>query len=169
MLAQLGGRALLAAVSAAFVAGGAADPASFGGVLFLLLGAAGLALFGAGTVATAGQLLAGRPVLEIDDEGIHRPAAWPRTRRLLRWDDLAAVALWRQGVPAGRSHREYLAFIPRGAVAGTEIAAIRPAAVPGIAPPQWSIPVSDAWDRPVDDVVAAVRRHRAVPFADRRS
>jgi hypothetical protein len=168
-LAQLAGRALLAAVAAAFVAGGAADPASVGGVLFLVLGVAGLALFGGGAVALAGHLLARRPLLEIDDDGVHRPAAWPRSRRLLRWDDLAAVALWRQGVPAGRSHREFLTFIPRRALAGTEIAAIGPAAVPAIAPPQWSLPVSAAWDHPVDEVVAAVRRHRDVPFADRRS
>jgi hypothetical protein len=170
---QLGGRVLLTVVSVLFVVGGATDPASFGGVLFLLLGVAGVALFGGSALAMMGGLLARRPVLEIDDAGVHRPAGWPlRTGRLLRWDDLAAVGAWSQGISADRGHRQYLAFLPRGEAdhppAGAEILAIKMAGVPGIAEPRWSIPVSEAWDRTIDDVVTAVRRHRDVPFADRR-
>jgi hypothetical protein len=172
-VAQATGRVLLTAVSALFIVGGAADPASFGGVLFLVLGAAGVALFGGGALVITGGLVARRPVLEIDDEGVRRPAGWPRrTGRLLRWDDLAAVGAWSQGIPAGRGHRQYLTFLPRGQAAhpapGAEILAIKMAGVPGVAEPRWSIPVTEAWDRSVDDVVTAVRRHRTVPFADRR-
>ncbi len=173
MIAQAVGRLLLTGVSVTFIVGGAADPVSFGGVLFLLLGAAGVALFGSDALVLTGNLVARRPVLEIDDEGIRRPAGWPlRSSRLLRWDDLAAVGAWSQGIPAGRGHRQYLTFLPRGAAghpaAGAEIVAIKLTGVPGVAEPRWSIPVSDAWDRSVEDVVHAVRRHRSVPFADRR-
>lgn len=171
MIAQAIGRLVLTGVSVTFIVGGAADPVSFGGALFLLLGLAGVALFGSAALVLTGNLVAGRPVLEIDDEGIRRPAGWPRrASRLLRWEDLAAVGAWSQGIPAGRGHRHYLMFLLRGgqAAAGAEILAIKMAGVPGVAEPRWSIPVSDAWDRSVEDVVRAVRRHRAVPFADRR-
>ena len=170
---QIVGRLLLTGVSATFIVGGAADPVSFGGALFLLLGAAGVALFGSAALVLTGHLVARRPVLEIDDEGIRRPAGWPRrASRLLRWDDLAAVGAWSQGIPAGRGHRHHLAFLSRGSAgrpaAGAEILAIKMSGVPGVAEPRWSIPVNDAWDRSVEDVVRAVRRHRDVPFADRR-
>jgi hypothetical protein len=173
VIAQTVGRLVLTAVCVAFIVGGAADPASFGGALFLLLGAAGVALFGSDALVLTGNLVARRPVLEIDDEGIRRPAGWPlRASRLLRWDELAAVGAWSQGLSTGRGHREYLMFLPRGEAArpasGGEILAIKMTGVPGVAEPRWSIPVSDAWDRSVEDVVSAVRRHRDVPFADRR-
>jgi hypothetical protein len=171
---QIAGRLLLTVVSALFVVGGASDPASFGGVLFLLLGAAGVAMFAGGALAMTGNLLAGRPVLEIGAAGVRRPAGWPRrSGRLLRWDDLAGVCAWSQGVPHGRHHEHQLTFLPRGRVeapaAGAEILAIKVTGVPGVPDPRWSIPVTAAWDRTVDDVVAAVHSHRAdVPFADRR-
>jgi hypothetical protein len=174
MVAQAIGRLVLAGVSVTFIVGGAADPASFGGALFLMLGVAGVALFGSDALVLTGNLVAGRPVLEIDDEGIRRPAGWPRrANRLLRWDDLAAVGAWSQGVPSGRGHRQYLMFLPRGdqaarPAADAEILAIKMTGVPGVAEPRWSIPISDAWDHSVEDVVRAVRRHRVVPFADRR-
>jgi hypothetical protein len=174
-VAQLAGRLLLTGVSALFIVGGAADPASFGGVLFLLLGAAGVALFGSGALVMTGHLAAMRPVLVIDDQGVRRPAGWPRPRRadgLLRWEELVAMGAWSQGIPTGRGHRQYLAFLPRGAAGhaagGAEILAIKMAGVPGVAEPRWSIPISAGWDRGVEDIVAAVHRHRAVPFADRR-
>jgi hypothetical protein len=159
MVAEAVGRLALTGVSATFIVGGTADPASFGGALFLLLGVAGVALFGGATLVLAGNLAGRRPILEIDDEGIRRPAGWPRrASRLLRWDDLAAVVAWSQGIPAGRGHHQHLVFLPKG-----------DPGIPGIAEPRWSIPVSAAWDRSVEDVVRAVRRHRAVPFADRRA
>jgi hypothetical protein len=99
MVAQVVGRLLLTGVSVTFIVGGAADPVSFGGVLFLLLGVAGVALFGSDALVLTGNLVARRPVLEIDDEGIRRPAGWPRrASKLLRWDDLAAVGAWSQGI-----------------------------------------------------------------------
>jgi hypothetical protein len=172
-LTQLTGRVLLTVVSALFIVGGAADPASFGGVLFLLLGVAGVALFGGSALVMTGNLLARRPVLEIDEAGIRRPAGWPRrASRLLPWDDLAAVGAWSQGITAGRGNRQYLTFLPRGEAdhppVGAETLTIKMTGVPGVAEPRWSIPVSEAWDRTIEDVVTAVRRHRDVPFADRR-
>lgn len=175
MIAQVIGRLALTGVSAAFIVGGAADPASFGGVLFLLLGVAGVALFGSDALVLTGNLAARWPVLEIDDEGIRRPAGWPRrASRLLRWDDLAAVGAWSQGIPTGRGHRHHLLFLPRAEqetrspAAGAEVLAIKMNGVPGVADPRWSIPVSDAWDHSVEEIVRAVRGHRDVPFADRR-
>jgi hypothetical protein len=165
------GRLLLSGVSVAFIVGGAADPASFGGVLFLVLGAAGILLFTGSTLALAGNVLARRPVLEIDDDGIRRPGGWPRrASHLLAWDDLAAVCAWSQGIQ-GRHHLHHLTFLPRGDAdkppSGAEILAIKVKGVPGVPEPRWSFPVG-AWDRTVEDIVAAVRRHRDVPFADRR-
>jgi hypothetical protein len=172
-IAQIIGRLLLTAVSVAFIVGGASDPASFGGVLFLLLGAAGVVLFASGALAMVGYLVVRRSVLEIDAQGVHRPASWPRrTWRLLRWDDLAAVCAWSQGVPAGRGHQHHLTFLPRGEAdhpaPGAEILAIKTKGLPGVAEPRWSFPVTAAWDRTVEDVVTAVRRHRDIPCADRR-
>jgi hypothetical protein len=171
---QIAGRLLLAGVSVLFVVGGASDPASFGGALFLLLGAAGAAMFAGGALAMTGHLLTGRPVLEIGAAGVRRPAAWPRRAgRLLRWPDLAGVCAWSQGVPHGRHHEHHLTFLPRGRAdrpaAGAETLAVKVTGVPGVPDPRWSIPVTAAWDRSVDDVVAAVHGHRPdVPFADRR-
>lgn len=171
---QVIGRLLLTGVSVTFIVGGASDPASVGGVLFLLLGAAGVALFGSSAVTMIGNLAGRRPVLEIDDPGVRRPAGWPRrASRLLRWDDLAGVCAWSQGIPGTRGHHHHLTFLPRGAAGrpapGAEILAIKVNGVPGAPEPRWSIPVTAAWDRTVEDVVAAVHRHRpGLPFADRR-
>jgi hypothetical protein len=172
--AQIIGRLLLTGVSVLFAGGGASAPASFGGVLFLLLGAAGVAMFGGSALAMTGNLLARRPVLEIGDEGVRRPAGWPRrTGRLLRWDDLAAVCAWSQGVAGGRHHQHHLTFLPRGEAdrpaAGAEILAIKVKDMPGVPDPRWSIPVTEAWDHTVGDVISAVHRHRpGIPFVDRR-
>jgi hypothetical protein len=170
---QLAGRLLLSCVSVAFIVVGAADPASFGGVLFLLLGVAGVAMFATGAIAMIGTVLAGRPVLEIDDEGVRRPGAGPfRAERLLRWDELAAVCAWSQGIPAGRGHHHYLTFLPRGEAdhppPGAEILAIKVKGLPGVPEPRWSIQVGSGWDTAVENVVAAVRRYTDVPCVDRR-
>jgi hypothetical protein len=133
-----------------------------------------VALFAGRTLAITVNLLARRPLLEIGEEGVRRPAGWPRrTSLLLRWDDLAGVCAWSEGLPAGRGQCHHLTFLPRGDAAqpdlGAEILAIKVRGVPGRPDPRWSFPVTAAWDRPVEDVVAAVRRHRAdLPCVDRR-
>lgn len=170
---QIAGRVLLCGVSAAFIVGGLAHPASVGGVLFLLLGAVGVVLFAGGALTMIGNLAAGRPVLEISAEGVRRPAGWPRRGgRVLPWDDLAAVCAWSQGIPSGRGHQHHLTFLPRGEAdrpaPGAEILAIKVRGLPGVADPRWSLSVTPAWDASIDDVVAAVRRHRDVPCRDRR-
>ena len=171
---QIVGRLLLSCVSVAFIVIGAADPASFGGVLFLPLGVVGVAMFAGSTIALIGTVLAKRSVLELDDEGVRRPGARSfRAERLLRWDDLAAVCAWSQGIPAGRGHHHYLTFLPRGddtghPAPGTEILAIKVKGLPGVPEPRWSIQIEPGWDTTVEQVVAAVRRQRDVPCVDRR-
>lgn len=170
---QIIGRLLLSGVSVAFIVIGAADPASFGGILFLLLGVVGVAMFTSSTIAMTGTVLARRPVLEVDDEGVRRPGTRPfRAERLLRWDDLAAVCAWSQGIPAGRGQHHYLTFLPRGDAdqppAGAEILAVKVRGLPGVPEPRWSMEIGPGWDTPVEEVVTAVRRHRDVPCVDRR-
>ncbi|MGI8330784.1 hypothetical protein ACRYCC_12530 [Actinomadura scrupuli] len=110
---------ITAGASVLFIVGGAAHPTGFGGILFILLGAAGLALCAAGALVFAGQATGRRPVLELDDQGVRVPAVWPRSRRadrLLPWSELAAVCAWSQGPPSGGRRDtlfpQRLAFLP---------------------------------------------------------
>jgi hypothetical protein len=189
--------ALITAVtSALFVVGGAAHPATFGGVLFILLGVAGLALCAAGALVFLGQATGRRPVLELDDQGVRVPAVWPRSRRadrVLPWPDLAAVCAWSQGPPSGSrggsDFPHHLAFLPAaGSPAtsaaispatggegrtppenGAELLAVKVADVACVPTLRWAVPVRPGWDTTVEEVAKAVRNHRAdVPFIDRR-
>ena len=151
----------------------------FGAVVYLLVGVAGTVLFAGGLATLAGQLLSGRPVLELDEKGVRLPAAWPwpRTRdRFLPWPDVAAAVVWSR--PTGHGKRTppgSLAFLPTSehaeeteAAPSAELLALRPPDLPGTATEHWSLPVLPGWDSALDDVLAAVRE-RGVPAADTRS
>jgi hypothetical protein len=176
--------ALITAVtSALFVVGGAAHPATFGGVLFILLGVAGLALCAAGALVFLGQATGRRPVLELDDQGVRVPAVWPRSRRadrVLPWPDLVAVCAWSQGPPSGgrggSDFPHHLAFLPGAGGEertppenGAELLGVKVADVACVPTLRWAVPVRPGWDTTVEEIAKAVQNHRAdVPFIDRR-
>jgi hypothetical protein len=153
-----------------------------GAVLYVTVGVAGIVLCAGGLVTAAVRLLAGRPVLELDDQGVRLPAPWPWPRardRFLRWADVAAVVLWSNPVPHGRrALADHLAFLPTRESAGpaspsAELHALiqaepaESARVPGVATAHWALPVSPGWDAGVEEIIAEVRRHGR-PAADLR-
>ena len=149
-----------------------------GAVLYLLIGVAGVLLCVAGLVATAGRLLARRPILELDEHGVRLPAPWPWPRardRSLVWADLGAVVLWSSPVPRGRRTLvEHLAFLPTSDGAerlqpppSAELLALSADDLPGVPTTHWSIQISPGWDPGVDEILAEVRRHE-LPTTDLR-
>jgi hypothetical protein len=179
---------ITAATSVLFIMGGSAHPSGFGGILFIVLGVAGLALCAAVALVFAGQVTGRRPVLKLDDQGIRVPAVWPRSSRadrMLPWSELAAVCAWTQGPPSGgRSGTvfpHHLAFLPRPDPAdaggagptppenGAELLAIKVTDVVCVPTLRWAVPVRPGWDTTVEQIAKAVQdRHGDVPFIDRR-
>lgn len=158
--------AVLAAVSVVFLVSGLADVASFGGVLFVAIGAVGTLLFTAATFGLAGQLLSRRSILELDDEGVRLPARWPRSGdRTLPWPDVASAVTWSQ-VVSRRQTVARLAFLPRtGRPTSHEILALR-TEVPGVPTMDWAVPALPGLDATPDDVAAHLPD--GVPFIDAR-
>ncbi|MDN3352698.1 hypothetical protein [Actinomadura sp. DC4] len=169
---------VLLVFSAVFAATAVPALPGIGAVLYLLVGVAGIVLCAAGLTATAGRLLARRPVLELDDRGVRLPAPWPWPRardRSLGWTDLAAVVLWSTPVPRGRRALEdHLAFLPTsdgadrlGPPPSAELLALSSGDLPGVPTAHWSIPISPGWDPGVEEILAEIRR-RALPATDLR-
>lgn len=178
---QLVAMSILFAASAGFVAGGVMGGASVGGVLFTVIGVAGLALFGAGLLMTVGGALARRPVLELGGDGVRRPARWPLPRRAARtlpWADVTAIAALRRGVAGTRGgERDYLVFLPSPELAELARTAERPRLValtmrdvPATAQAvPWCFAVEPGWDATLPRVVKEARARRRVPVIDRRT
>ncbi len=150
-----------------------------GAVLFLLVGVAGTVVFAGGLVAVAGRVVAGRPVLVLDERGVRLPAPWPwpgSRDRLLTWPEVAAAVVWNRPVPRGRhSVAETLAFLPTtpaaertGAPPSAELVALRLDGLPGYPTAEWSIEVSAGWDTGVHEVIAELRS-RGLPAEDART
>jgi hypothetical protein len=169
---------IMAFASAMFVAGGATHPASFGGVLFLLLGGAGLLLCLGTAVVAAGNVVSRRPVLVLEDSGVRVPPLWPLPRsrdRVLAWADVAAVCAWVQGPPSDKKAaalgRLYLSFLPSGEGVdnGAELLATKVTGLGCRATLRWTARVSPGWDATIEEVVAEAAGHRAgAPFVDKR-
>ncbi|MFI0483781.1 hypothetical protein [Actinomadura sp. 9N215] len=167
--------------SVAFVAGGAMRGSGAAGVTVMVLGVAGLGLFGAGLLASAGGMLARRPVLEFDGGGVRRPARWPlpgRSGRVLPWPDVAAIAALRRGAAGTRrGEQDYLVFLPSAELAEMALTSERPRLValtlrdvPATADAvPWSFAVDAAWDATLPQIVKQARRYRRVPVIDRRT
>ncbi|MFC9972563.1 hypothetical protein ACFVH6_16920 [Spirillospora sp. NPDC127200] len=171
---------ILVLASVGFVSGGVMRGMGLGSVLFGVLGAAGIVLFGAGLLVSAGALVARRPVLELDAEGVRRPARWPlprRADRTLPWPEVTALAALRRGVHGSRrGEQDYLVFLPSPELAELARTAERPqlvaltltdvpataAAVP------WCVPVDASWDASLPEIVRQARRRKEVPVIDRR-
>ncbi|TDC58315.1 hypothetical protein E1281_01805 [Actinomadura sp. KC345] len=178
---QLTAHLILFAASAGFVAGGVMGGAGIGGVMFTVLGFAGLVLFGIGLVMSAGGMVARRPVLELDADGVRRPARWPLPRkagRTLPWAEVAAIAALRRGVGGTRKgEMDYLVFLPTKELAELARTSERPglvaltmrdvpataAAVP------WCFAVEQGWDAALPRIVKEARARRRVPVIDRRT
>ena len=170
----LGGATLLLC-SALFVYGGSYDPASIGGLIFIVLGVIGVLGFGTVLVVTLGHLLGRRPLLILDDGGVLIPAKWPLPRsrdRFLPWDDIASACAWSQGVPTGKGLQHQLAFLPKPGTAeaahtsGSEILRVKTAGLDGVPVLRWSVPMLPGWTVKPDVVLAEVRRR--LPYEDRR-
>ncbi|WP_254715085.1 hypothetical protein [Actinomadura sp. NAK00032] len=178
---QLVAFAILFAASVAFVTGGAVRGTSVAGVTFMVLGATGIALFGAGLLVSAGAMLARRPVLELDGDAVRRPARWPLPRsagRSLPWDEVAAIAALRRGVPGTRrGEQDYVVFLPTAELAEMARTSERPALVAltmrdvpaTAAAAPWCFAVEAGWDAALPEIVKEARRRRRVPVVDRRT
>ncbi|MEU6039341.1 hypothetical protein ABZ801_28455 [Actinomadura sp. NPDC047616] len=177
--------ALLVLASAGFVTGGATGRAGFGAVVFVTLGVLGLGLFGVGLLWAVGVLLGRRPVLELDETGVRRPARWPlprRADRVLPWPRVAAMCALRRGMAGTRrGEQDYLVFLPSAELAETArtaqrslLVALTLPDVPATALPEardaaaWCFAVDPAWDASLKEVVAAVRSRHRIPVIDRR-
>ncbi len=178
---QLLATLILLAASAAFVAGGLTEGGGMGGVLFTVFGLAGFALFGTGLVVAGGQMLTRRPVLELDDEGVRRPARWPlprRAGRTLPWDDVQAIAALRRGVGGTRKgERDYVVFLRTPELAEMartwdrpRLVALTMRDVPATAEAvPWCFGVERGWDASLPRIVKEARARRRVPVIDRRT
>ncbi|HEY8479633.1 MAG TPA: hypothetical protein VIL71_07370 [Spirillospora sp.] len=172
---------ILLAAAVAFVAGGVADGASVGGVVFTAVGFAGLALFGTGFVLAAGRAVARRPVLELSDDGVRRPARWPlprRAGRTLPWAEVRAIAALRRGVPGTRrGELDYVVFLRTPELAEMartwerpRLVALTMRDVPATAEAAaWCFAVERGWDATLRQVVEEARARRRVPVIDRRT
>ncbi|MGP4023948.1 hypothetical protein [Actinomadura sp. 3N407] len=178
---QLLATLILFLASAGFVAGGVTGGASVGGVMFTVLGFAGLALFGTGLFMSAGGMLARRPVLELNGDGVRRPPRWPLPRgagRTLPWADVAAITALRRGVGGTRrGEQDYIVFLPTAELAELARTSGRPRLValtmrdvPATAEAvRWCFAVEQGWDATLPQIVKEARRRRRVPVIDRRT
>ncbi len=174
---QVLGVLILLLCSAMFIIGGLADPASAGGVIFLVLGVTGVLAFGGVLVVLSGHLLGRRPLLLLDSEGVRIPAKWPlpRTRdRFLPWAEIASVCAWTEGVPNGKGLAHRLAFLPAEGspqarhTSGAEMLRVKTQGLPGVPVLRWNVPVLPGWTVRHEDVVKAVRAGCQGPYEDRR-
>jgi hypothetical protein len=172
--------AIPALASAGFVAGGIARWPGTASAITVVLGALGLAVFGAGLLGALGGVLGRRPVLELTDEGVRRPARWPlprRADRVLPWSRVVALAALRRGLPGTRrGEQDYLVFLPSDELMELARTAERPSLVvltltdvpvTAEAAP-WCFAVEPGWDAPLKEIVVQVRRRHEVPVIDRR-
>lgn len=178
---QLVAFVILFLAAGAFIAGGVMRGKGAGSLVFVVLGGSGVLLFGAGMLMSAGAMLARRPVLEIDSEGVRRPARWPLPRRAdrgLPWSRTAALTAVRRGVAGTRGGvQDYLVFLPTPELAELARTAERPhlvaltiqdvpatrEAVP------WCFPVEPGWDATLPEIVRQARRRHRVTVIDRRT
>ncbi|MGI5416608.1 hypothetical protein [Actinomadura luteofluorescens] len=172
---------ILFLASMAFVAGGVMRGAGAGSVAVMVLGVAGLGLFGAGLLVSAGPMLSRRPVLEFDGGGVRRPARWPlprRSGRTLPWDEVAAITALRRGVGGTRrGEQDYLVFLSTPELAEmartserAPLVALTMRDVPATAAAvPWCFAVEPGWDATLPEIVKQARRRRRVPVIDRRN
>ncbi|MFF5263165.1 hypothetical protein ACFY4C_29905 [Actinomadura viridis] len=171
---------VLVLASAGFVASGLLSGSGTAGMVFAVLGALGLALFGAGLLGAAGRLLGRRPALELTAEGVVRPARWPLPRRgdrLLPWSRVVAMTAVRRGVQGTRRGvQDYLVFLPSDELVEMARTAERPRLIALTLPDvpatreaaDWCFAVEPDWDASLKEIVVQARRRHEIPVIDRR-
>jgi hypothetical protein len=177
---QIAASVILVAASVAFITGGLMSGLSVGSVAFVALGVVGIALFGAGLSTTAGTLISRRPLLEIDGEGVRRPARWPlprRADRVLPWSQVHALCALRRGVPgAKRGEQDYLVVLTSQELVETARTQDRPKLVVLTLPDvpataeaaKWCFAVDASWSASLKEIVSEARKRHEVPVIDRR-
>ena len=177
---QLVAMLVLVVASLGFAGSGLVRGTGTGRFVFVALGALGLLVFGAGALASIGRLLGRRPVLELTDEGVRRPARWPLPRRgdrLLPWSRVVAMAALRRGMPGTRKgEQDFLVFLTSQELLDMARTAERPRLIALTLPDvpatreaaAWCFEVERGWDSPLKEVVKQVRRRHEVPVVDRR-
>ncbi|QXJ26829.1 hypothetical protein AGRA3207_005899 [Actinomadura graeca] len=172
---------ILFLASAGFVAGAVMRGTGVGSLAFLLLGLAGAALFGTGLLLSAGGMLARRPVLVLDADGVRRPARWPLPRaagRVLPWAEVTAITALRRSAARGRgAEQDYVVFLPTAELAEMARTAERPRLVAltmrdvpaTVEAAAWCFAVEPGWDARLPQIVRQARRRRPVPLIDRRA
>ncbi|MFC5749406.1 hypothetical protein [Actinomadura rugatobispora] len=177
---QLIAMLVLVVASAGFVGSGLIRGAGTGSAVFVVLGALGLVVFGAGLLGAFGKLLGRRPLLELTDEGVRRPARWPMPRsgdRLLPWSRVTAMAAVRRGMAGTRrGEQDFLVFLPSGELLEMARTAERPQLIALTLPDvpataeaaAWCFEVERGWDVPLKEVVVQARRRHEIPVVDRR-
>jgi hypothetical protein len=170
---------ILVLASIGFIVGGVTGSGT-AALVFIVLGALGLAMFGSGLLATAGKVLGRRPVLELTAEGVLRPARWPlprRADRTLPWARVEAMTALRRGVASTRrGEQDYLVFLSSAELVEMARTAERPRLialtltdVPATAEAAaWCFAVEPAWDASLKEIVAQARRRAPIPVIDRR-
>lgn len=177
-LGQITSAVILVLASIAFIAGGSARPGSVGGIVFITLGAVGIAGFGAALGTVLLPVLGRRPVLVLDDEGVHVPAGPPWSRRGLRtlpWSQVVAVGVLDRTVSGGKGTRSYVAFLPSEETADAvrtspkaQLVALALPDVPAMADAApWTVSVDPDWSASAKQILEEVRQ-RGVPVIDRR-
>jgi hypothetical protein len=171
---------ILIVASVAFITGGLMSGLSVGSIAFIALGVVGIAMFGAGLSTTAGTLISRRPLLEIDGEGVRRPARWPlprRADRVLPWSRVHALCALRRGVPgAKRGEQDYLVVLSSAELVETARTEERPKLVVLTLPDvpataeaaRWCFAVDASWSASLKEIVSAARKRHEVPVIDRR-
>src|SRR5512139_704243 len=167
---QVASALVLVLASIAFIAGGISRPASPNGILLITLGALGVAGFVAALVFILGPVLGRRPIMVLDDEGVHVPKAWPRrAARTLPWPEVAAVAAVDRGGAAGREVHHYVAFLPSEETAEAvrtaskaQLVALTLPDVPAMADAApWTFTIEPDWNVTVKQIIDAAGRHGA--------
>ncbi|MEU5884903.1 hypothetical protein [Spirillospora sp. NPDC047279] len=171
---------ILVIASVGFIAGGLMRGMSAGSVLFVVMGVAGLALFGAGLSTSTGMLISRRPLLVLEPAGVRRPARWPlprRSDRVLPWAEIHGMCAVRRGLAsAKRGELDHLVFLPSADLLELARTAERPQLValtlPDVpmtaAAARWCFAIDSGWTASLKEIVSEARRRHEIPVVDRR-
>ncbi|MBV2366152.1 STM3941 family protein [Streptomonospora nanhaiensis] len=133
----------------------------------LALGLLAVAVFGGAGLVSLSRFLSHRPVLILDEAGVHFIAPWPRGRRddlSFPWSEVALLRACTQVVPhrGGSVPMHYLVFVNRDE-----------AELPFHPPSPWhttnAVRVRPTWNHTIGEIIEAAHHYKPdLPFDDRR-